>query len=177
MSTRALTLARRFEEVHIDVLELAWATGEEEWSYPCPVTGWPVGGVFRHIARAYLFEMHCIAAFVSGSPLPPEFTDWAILDRWNLQFTINRPKDETIALLQTLGPAAGTFIGAMSAAQLDCVRYFPLAASEFSGEDMVKHVLLAHPLPHLEDIRTALTRSSAIEHRGREMVTASEVKW
>ena len=169
MSTRAGSLAKRFEEVHNDVLELAWATSEEEWSRQCHPTGWPIGGVFRHIARSYLLEMHCAAAFVSQSPFPPEFMDWSLLDRWNIQFTINRPKDETVMLLQT----AGITISALSDDQLNGVRYFPLADTDWSAEEMVEYVLIAHSGPHLEEIHAALAPCPSTKDRDRELMRSN----
>lgn len=168
MSTRAGFLSKRFEESHNDVLELAWATSEKEWSRQCLDTGWPVGGVFRHIARSYLIEIDCAAAFVSQSPFPSEFIAWERLDRWNTQFAINRPKDETVTLLQTAGITTRAFIGALSDEQLDYVRYFPLADTDWSAEEMVEYVLIAHPEPHLEEIRAALAQGATVKARDHE---------
>lgn len=165
MSQRAQSFADQFDEVHNAVLEVARSAGDDDWSIPCPGTGWPVGGVFRHIARWYILHMELATAFIMNGPFLEQTASWHGVDRLNTQFAATRPKAETIALLRTNGAAMAAFIRAMSDEQLDRIGKLPAASMEFSCEALVERMLINHASTHLAEIRSALSsaRKPAVE--------------
>ena len=159
MGARALALVERFEQINEEMIAFVDRCSDADWQTPCPAEGQSVGVVAYHVAAGYLPEIDCIRAFATGQPLPPQYRDWALMDRINAQHAAehaNCTKAETLQLLRRNGAAVTTFIRELGDAQLDHTAFFALMGETRTTRRMIERILLGHPEEHLASIRAAV---------------------
>ncbi|GAC1562581.1 MAG: hypothetical protein NVS4B8_29130 [Herpetosiphon sp.] len=157
MGERAQTLAKRFEQANLELIQAVTAADDKHWKTVVPGEGRTVGVVAHHIASYYPAHVTHVEALASGSAELP--TTWEWIHNRNAEDAVtqaNITRDEVLALLRTDGSRVTAVISQLSDEQLDhraLVAY--ISERPFRLEKFIEWVVIGHTNTHLADIKAA----------------------
>lgn len=157
LATRARQHAAQFETLNAEVIATVEACTEEEWRRPSVEEGRSVAVVAHHIAEVQQAFDRMLAALAAGETYTPTISAEEI-EANNARHAVERAgvgKAETLALLQTHGPAIAATLRGLGDDDLD--RH----AGSFGGHDLdvetvVEWIVVGHTAEHLASIKATL---------------------
>ncbi len=161
MGERSEALARRFEQVNGELIDLVETLTPEEWKAICKGETWSVGVTAHHIAYDQAHIIEWFQASANGRPMPPQAPGGldASTARHAAEYA-SCTKEETLALFRRDGEAAARAVRELTDEQLD--RQSPTTdgrPGRTAGE-VVERILIGHVLGHGASIRAAIGRES-----------------
>ncbi len=161
MGERSEALAKRFEQVNGELIELVESMSADEWKAICKGETWPVGVTAHHIAYDQAHIVEWFQTIANGRPLPPPSPGGldASTARHAAEYA-NCSKEETLALLRRDGEAAARAVRELTDEQLD--RQSPATSGRpvLTAGGVVERILIGHVLGHGASIRAAIGRES-----------------
>jgi hypothetical protein len=157
MAERVQALADQFEQANQDLITFVQGLTDDQWQTMVPNEQRTVGVVLHHLASSHVPVSQAVAMIAAGQSLP---VTAELLDQINAahaQQHAGCTRAETVALLQTTGPAAAAAIRALSDEQLD--RSVPMAllgGAPLTAEQFAQGGLLGHIHGHRQSIQAAL---------------------
>jgi hypothetical protein len=156
-STRAAELARRFEEIHGDVLSFAEGCSEADWQVGCEGSR-TVGIVVDHIGEGYDQLVEWLGGYLEGRPVPQTPEDIDAQNETHARAVADRSRTETLEALRSRARRTSTFIASLDDGHLGITMPMKLAGgAPVSGDQLVK-ILGGHTSHHLVSCRVALAR-------------------
>ncbi len=156
MSTRAESLATKFEQSINDLLAAVEASTPEEWAAPCSDREWTQGFAAFHAASAIEPIAQRVKEVAEGQPFPD--MTMAELDAQNAAQAREHAgcsKSETIELIKRSAPDAVSIVKSLSDLQLDRKVQLPDGMPEVSVEMFAQMGLVGHAVYHLGTITGA----------------------
>src|SRR5450759_866536 len=126
MGERSEALAKRFEQVNGELIELVESLSADEWRATCTGETWSVGVTAHHIAYDQAHIVEWFETIASGRSMPPPAPGG--LDASTARHAVEYAsctKEETLALLRRDGKAAARAVRELTDEQLD--RQAPVA--------------------------------------------------
>jgi len=154
MTTRAETLATRFEQAKNDVIRTVEGLIDAQWHTKTGEEGWTVGVVAHHIADAHGKVVGLAEMVAHGKPVPPLTME--VIHQGNAahaQAHAHTSKADTLALLRKNGAAAARTVRGLADDQLR--RTAPVIGNSMSAEQVIEGILIGPPQGHLASIRKA----------------------
>lgn len=158
---RSEALARRFEQVNTELLELVEPLDDARWFAICSGEQATVAAVVSHVGGSYRAIGSWVRAVAAGED-PPVFTRAAI-DEGNARHAeryAQRPKDEALAAFRTNAAAATEYVRGLSDEELERSAYLTQFDRTLSTFALVDEILIGHPQGHLQSIRETLDRAT-----------------
>jgi len=155
MTTRAETLATRFEQANNDVIRTVEGLTDAQWHTKTGEEGWTVGVVAHHIADAHGKVVGLAEMVAHGKPVPPLTME--VIHQGNAahaQAHAHTSKADTLALLRKNGAAAARTVRGLADDQLR--RTAPVIGNSMSAEPVIEGILIGHRQGHLASIRKTI---------------------
>ena len=161
MGERSEALAKRFEQINGDLIELVESLSTDEWQATCKGETWSVGVTAHHIAYDQAHIVEWFQAIANGRPLPPAAPGG--LDASTARHAAEHAsctKEETLDLLRRDGEAAARAVRELTDEQLD--RQAPVTDGRpaLTAGGVIERILMGHVLGHGASIRAATGRES-----------------
>ncbi len=161
MGERSEALAKRYQQVTGELIDLVETLSPEEWKAICKGETWSVGVTAHHIAYDQAHIIEWFQAIANGRPLPPPAPGGldASTARHAAEYA-SCTKEETLELLRRDGERAVMAVRALTDEQLD--RQSPTGDGRpgLTAGGVVERILIGHVLGHGASIRAAIGRES-----------------
>jgi hypothetical protein len=151
MTTRAETLATRFEQANNDVIRTVEGLTDVQWHTQTGEEGWTVGVVAHHIADAHEKVVGLAEMVAHSKPVPPLTIE--VIHQGNAAHA-QAHAHTSKALLRKNGAAAARTVRGLADDQLR--RTAPVIGNSMSAEQVIEGILIGHPQGHLASIRKAI---------------------
>ncbi|MBJ7600779.1 MAG: hypothetical protein DLM67_16520 [Candidatus Nephthysia bennettiae] len=156
-STRSAELARRFEEMHAEVLGFAEGCSDADWRVGCEGSR-TVGIVVDHIGQGYDQLVGWLGGYLEGRPVPQTPEDIDADNEVHARAVADRSRTETLEALRSRASRTSTFIRSLDDDQLGITMPMKLAGGAPISADQLVKILGRHTSGHLVSCREALAR-------------------
>ena len=152
----AADLADEYDAVMADVIAVASACSEADWTATCENEQRTVGVVFDHIAEGNPQWVRWVQDFLSGRPVEMTVETLTQRNADHALRAVARPRAETVADLEAGSARTSEFLRSLTDEQLELTQEFAWAGTQSVG--WVAGGAVRHPRAHLKSIREALGR-------------------
>jgi hypothetical protein len=157
MSDSAERLAAWFERASDDFIELVEGCSPEQWRAACPIEGWPVGAVARHVAGGMQFHASHIARMARGRSIVQVTMD-QIHESNRENETAEPDHAEVLATLRANRDRLSGLILGLSDDQLALSQPIPFVndGEVLTTADMIQHIAIWHVDTHMASVRAVV---------------------
>ncbi len=161
MGERSEALAKRYQQVTGELIDLVETLSPEEWKSICKGETWSVGVTAHHIAYDQAHIIEWFQAIANGRPLPPPALGGldASTARHAAEYA-SCTKEETLELLRRDGEKAAQAVRELTDEQLDRQSPTTEGRPSLTAGGVVERILIGHVLGHGASIRAAIGRES-----------------
>ena len=160
VSRRAIALAATLEQGARALAAFAATLSDEEWRWPLPHDGRPLGVIVHHVASIYPLEVELAEQIAAGAAI--EGVSWADVHVINARHAAAHAgvtREEALTLLHRNSRDAADAIRALSDEQLEATTTNSLyGGAPLTCQFMLEDHAVRHAYHHLARIRTALQR-------------------
>jgi hypothetical protein len=152
----ASDLADEYDAVMAEVIAVAGACSQADWTTSCRNEQWSVGVVFDHIAEGNPQWVRWVQEFLNGRPVEMTLETLTQRNAEQARRAAARPRDETVADLKAGSARTSEFLRSLTDEQLELTQEFAWAGTQSVG--WVAGGAVRHPKGHLKNIKEALGR-------------------
>lgn len=158
MSARSAQLASQTDDAITRIIAFVEEVPEDKWTAFCEPEQCTVAALATHCAVSTVGVLNALVKPVSQGEAPPPITPEQLHagNAENARKNATRARADVLADLQAYGAEASAYVRGLSDAELQRTAVLFFSPEPVTADFVIEHVLIGHPLEHLESMRTAV---------------------